>query len=86
MYCVNGESGSSLLIIYRLYDIIHEHVLSDLIRARKFSNFDMSGAIRGRKIICRAIIIIRNIIKLEAIIMVVYIATLKLLENANKNV
>ena len=50
-----------LIPTYRLYDIVQEHVLSGLIRDRKFSNFDMSGAIRGRKIICRAIIIIRNI-------------------------
>ena len=28
--------------------IVHEHVLSDLTRARKFSNFDVSGAVRGR--------------------------------------
>ena len=41
--------------------IVHEHMLSGLIRARKFCNFDMSGAIRGRKIIRRAVRKIRNV-------------------------
>ena len=41
--------------------IVHQHVLSSLSRARKFSNFDLSGAFRGKKIIRRAVRTIRNV-------------------------
>ena len=53
--------ASCIIIIIVIVIIVQEHVLSGSIIAPTFSNFDMSGAIRGRKIIHRAVRRIRNV-------------------------